>query len=174
MVEGRFNGGNDFESNHVDGGDGRRHDRKRCTGFPRLDRARGQANVPRNHLARTYDTIGRPLPGRKNVVLTRNPQRVSESPDLVFTDKEPQQLLADLEKEGYTQAVLAGGSVVNYLFASQGLIDELFITYVPKTFGAGVPLFAGKVTLDLELVSQKTLGEGRIQVRYRVVGPPRT
>ena len=123
--------------------------------------------------SRTYDTIGRPLPGRKNVVLTRNPQRVSESPDLVFTDREPQQLLADLEKEGYTQVVLAGGSVVNYLFASQGLIDELFITYVPKTFGAGLPLFAGKVTLDLELVSQKTLGEGRIQVRYRVVGPPR-
>jgi len=123
--------------------------------------------------SKTFDTIGRPLEGRKNIVLTRNRQRISEPPDLVFTGREPQRILADLEKEGYTQAVLAGGAVVNYLFASQGLIDELYITYVPKIFGAGVPLFAGRVTLDLELISQKTLGEGRIQVRYQVVGPPR-
>lgn len=122
--------------------------------------------------SRTFDTIGRPLPGRKNVVLTRNRQRISESPDLVFTDREPQRILADLEKEGFTQAVLAGGSIVNYLFASRGLVDEIYITYVPKIFGAGVPLFAGKLTLDLELISQKTLDEGRISVRYRVVGPP--
>lgn len=123
--------------------------------------------------SRTFDTIGRPLPGRKNVVLTRNPERISQTPDLVFTDREPRRILADLEDEGYHHAVLAGGSIVNYLFASQGLIDEMYITYVPKIFGAGVPLFAGQVSLELELISQKTLGEGRISVRYRVVDSAR-
>ena len=28
--------------------------------------------------SKTYDTIGKPLPGRKNVILTRNPHRLSE------------------------------------------------------------------------------------------------
>lgn len=123
--------------------------------------------------SRTFDTIGRPLPGRKNIVLTRNPQRVSEPPDLVFTDREPRRIIADLEAEGFRHAVVAGGSIVNYLFASQGLVDELYITYVPKTFGAGVPLFAGRILMELELISQKTLDEGRISVRYRVVSGPR-
>ena len=45
--------------------------------------------------SRTYDAIGKPLPGRKNIVLTRNKQRRSSHQDLVFTDSEPGVLLTD-------------------------------------------------------------------------------
>ena len=46
---------------------------------------------------KTYDTIGKPLPGRKNIVLTRNKQRQSAHQNLTFTDKEPGALLTALE-----------------------------------------------------------------------------
>jgi dihydrofolate reductase len=84
--------------------------------------------------SKTYDTIGGPLPGRKNVVLTRDQSRRSDSPELVFTGKSPRVVLADLQAEGYTTVVLAGGTVVNTLFARQGLIDEIMLTICPLFF----------------------------------------
>ena len=92
---------------------------------------------------RTYDAIGKPLPGRRNVVMTRNKQRRSSHPDLVYTGSEPADLLASLEAEGFVEVILAGGATINTLFAQKGLIDEIQVTYSPKVFGSGLPLFAG-------------------------------
>jgi dihydrofolate reductase len=119
--------------------------------------------------SKTYDTIGRPLPGRKNVVITRDKRRMSDRDDLVFTDKAPRALLQELEDQGYTEAVLAGGSHINYLFAREGVIDEIHITYAPVVFGEGLPLFAGPVSMDLELKDLTRLGADRILAIYRVV-----
>ncbi|MFZ0131883.1 MAG: dihydrofolate reductase family protein [Desulfobacterales bacterium] len=119
--------------------------------------------------SKTYDTIGKPLPGRKNIVLSRNKARISQHEDLVFTDKPPRQVLADLEEQGFTAAVLAGGSQVNTLFARADLIDELYLTYVPQVFGTGLSLFCDSMSLPLELIDFKPLGTGQIFARYRVV-----
>ncbi|MFZ0242946.1 MAG: dihydrofolate reductase family protein [Desulfobacterales bacterium] len=119
--------------------------------------------------SKTYDTIGRPLPGRKNVVLSRNKARVSQHEDLVFTDKPPGEVLADLEKQGFTAAVLAGGAQVNTLFARADLIDELYLTYVPQVFGTGLTLFCDSMSLPLALIDFKPLGTGQIFARYRVI-----
>ena len=36
--------------------------------------------------SKTYDTIGKPLPGRQNIVMTRNKTRRSEYDNLLFSD----------------------------------------------------------------------------------------
>ena len=118
--------------------------------------------------SRTYDAIGRPLPGRKNVVLTRNRQRRSEDPNLVYTDREPAALLTQLEAEGFHEVVLAGGATINTLFARQGLIDEIRLTFAPKVFGAGLTLFAGEISMDLQLLEFRQLGSDEVLMRYRV------
>ena len=118
--------------------------------------------------SKTYDAIGRPLPGRKNVVMTRNKQRRSSSPELVYTDKEPAALLSDLAAEGYDEVILAGGATINTLFARQGLIDEIQVTYSPKVFGAGLTLFAGELSMDLQLLTHRQLGTDEVLIRYRV------
>ena len=84
--------------------------------------------------SKTYDTIGKPLPGRKNVVLTRDKSRKSHSPELVFTAKAPREVLADLQAEGYSTAILAGGTLINTVFAREGLIDEIMLTICPAFF----------------------------------------
>jgi dihydrofolate reductase len=119
--------------------------------------------------SKTYDTIGGPLPGRKNVVLTRDESRRSDSPELVFTGKPPRAVLADLQAEGYTTVVLAGGTVVNTLFAREELIDEIMLTICPLFFGSGIGLFSGEVPLKLRLLSTEFLGSDAILAHYEVV-----
>lgn len=119
--------------------------------------------------SKTYDTIGKPLPGRKNIVFSRDKARVSMQKDLVFTSKKPRDLLAELRQDGYKTVVLAGGSQINTLFARDDLIDEIHVTYVPLIFGNGLSLFSESMTLKLELIDFRQLGSGQIFARYRVV-----
>lgn len=118
--------------------------------------------------SRTYDAIGKPLPGRKNVVMTRNKQRTSSHRDLVYSGRQPDALLDELKAEGFQEVVLAGGATINTLFARQKLIDEIHVTYAPKIFGTGLTLFAGEVSMDLHLLEFEKLGSEEILVRYQV------
>lgn len=119
--------------------------------------------------AKTYDTIGRPLPGRKNIVLSRDKSRVSSHENLVFTAQRPREILEGLRREGYHTVILAGGSQINTLFARDDLIDEIRLTYVPRVFGTGLSLFTEPVAITLDLVDFKPLGGGQIFARYRVI-----
>ena len=119
--------------------------------------------------SRTFDTIGKPLPGRKNVILTRDKSRISQWDNLVFTDQSVPDLLLQLKEEGYESVVLAGGARINTLFARHNLIDEVHVTYSPIIFGSGISLFSEKVHIDLRLIGFNQIGDDRIFVRYEVV-----
>lgn len=116
--------------------------------------------------SKTYDTIGRPLPGRKNIVITRNTSRVSDSPQLVYTSQKPQEILQGLQEEGFTKAAVIGGSQINTLFAREGLIDEYILTIAPKIFGDGLNLFSDSLDIDLELLESTILEEKYLLLRY--------
>ncbi len=92
----------------------------------------------------TYKTLGRPLPGRLHIVLTRTPAAQTDIPGRVeFTAAPPAAVLADLAGRGYTTAALVGGAQINALFLAADLVDELWLTVEPLIFGTGLPLFAG-------------------------------
>jgi len=119
--------------------------------------------------SKTFDTIGVPLSGRKNVILTRDTRRESKWDNLVFTDVHPRRLLAELEKEGYKEVVLAGGAFVNSLFAEENLIDELVITVCSKIFGYGISLFSEEISMDLELESVDRVGKNAVCLTCSVI-----
>ena len=119
--------------------------------------------------SKTYDTIGRPLPGRKNIILTRDKERTSDHPDLLFCNDAPEKILADLAREGYTTVALAGGAQINSLFAVRNLIDEIIITIAPRIFGTGLRLFTDSLDLKLQLLSTKILEENYLMVHYQVL-----
>lgn len=119
--------------------------------------------------SRTFDTFGAALPGRKHVVLTRNEGRKSDTPQVVFTSEGPARILAGLAKEGYDEVILGGGSRINHLFAEQGLIDEILVTFSPKIFGAGLSLFSDLIRMDLALIETGSIGEHTLFAHYRVV-----
>ena len=119
----------------------------------------------------TYDTIGRALPGRKNVVLTRKTDRCSNQDNLVFTNQKPAEILEDLTAEGFKHVILIGGAQVNYLFAREGLVDEMILTYCPKIFGTGLAVFSEEVLMDLKLLTVERLDNNVFWAHYEVLHP---
>jgi dihydrofolate reductase len=120
---------------------------------------------------KTYNTIGRPLPGRLNIVLTRKPDKNKNIPDsLEFTSEQPREILSRLENtKRFDTVILGGGATANGMFLKDNLIDELLLTVEPKLFGSGLPLFRGVETdLDLKLTDVKKIDDDVIQLRYRL------
>ena len=132
--------------------------------FARRSRAAGVVIMG----AKTFDTLGTPLPGRKNVVLSRNPERRSRPPDLIFTARPPGEVIAALAAEGYSEAILAGGARINSLFAAAGLIDEVIVTVSPLIFGSGLSLFDARLDLTLALLEVRQMEDDLVRLHYRV------
>ncbi len=118
----------------------------------------------------TYDTIGRPLPNRLNIVLTSKPNIEQNIPQqLEFTNLPPVELIKQLNARGYSEIILGGGATINSLFLKENLIDEIWLTIEPKIFGEGLSLFKNAdVNLDLELTEIKHLDDNVIHVRYKI------
>lgn len=118
----------------------------------------------------TYQTIGKPLPGRLNVIMSLLPEKNKNIPGILeFTNTPPKELLAKLESRGFSSVIIGGGATINGLFLKENLIDEIWLTIEPKIFGEGLSLFKGaEVDLDLELIEVKNLDKNVIQVRYEV------
>lgn len=119
--------------------------------------------------SKTYDTIGKPLPGRKNIILTRDSSRKSDHQDLFFTSDSPADILQKLEQEGHREAILAGGQQINTLFARENLIDEIVVTISPVIFGEGMGMFGEGIGLHLALKSVEKLGENSLVAHYNVL-----
>ena len=121
--------------------------------------------------SRTYGTIGRPLPKRLNVVMTRQPGAYESSDGLVFTSDPPKKIVQFLSDQGFTSAALIGGEIINNLFAQSKLINEIVITIAPKIFGTGLSLLSSPVDMNLSLVSVERLEFDHIMLRYLVDYP---
>jgi dihydrofolate reductase len=119
--------------------------------------------------SKTFDTIGKALPGRKNIVMTRDKTRKSNSENLIFTDQAPADILAGLEAEGYKEVALIGGAGINSLFARENLITHIHLTLVPTLFGTGLSLFNNEMARELELLEYREISPGHLLLIYRVV-----
>lgn len=118
----------------------------------------------------TFETLPGVLPGRLTVVMSRSAGAWEErEQNLVFTSKNPQEILEHLTSLGFEETIVAGGTTINSLFAREGLIDELLLTISPLTFGQGLGVFADDIELDLDLLSLEPLGEKSITTRYKIV-----
>jgi dihydrofolate reductase len=118
--------------------------------------------------SRTFETIGRALPGRRNIVLTSRPQSY-EAEGVEFTDESPRDLVNRLEDEGTKSLAVCGGAQVYHQFMQAGLVNELYLTVEPVLFGTGVKLFANELDIKLQLLSSDKLNEDVILLRYKVI-----
>jgi len=118
----------------------------------------------------TYDTIGRPLPGRLNLILSQEPEkRENISDSLEFIKATPKDIVSMLEKRGFETMILGGGATVNGSFLKENLIDEIWLTIEPKIFGEGLPLFNGAdMNINLEIISVEKIDDNVLHVRYRI------
>ncbi|RST72952.1 dihydrofolate reductase [Siminovitchia acidinfaciens] len=77
---------------------------------------------------KTYESIGRPLPGRTNIILTRDTAYTAEG-CLVFHSKED---LLDWIEENGPEVFITGGSEIFKLFLNH--VDRLYVTKIRACF----------------------------------------
>ena len=117
--------------------------------------------------SRTFATIGRALPERRNIVLTSRPDEIKVE-GVEATSETPADLLKRLEGEGVNDVAVIGGSAVYHSFMRAGLVEELYVTYVPVLFGSGVTLFSDELDCRLTLNEKTELPDGAVLMHYIV------
>jgi dihydrofolate reductase len=78
---------------------------------------------------KTYDSIGRPLPGRETIVLTRSPDASDSIPALHWVASKPQAL--ELAKQLSRPTFVVGGAEIYRLFFDE--CEEIWLTRVEST-----------------------------------------
>ena len=101
---------------------------------------------------KTYDTIGRPLPGRKTIVYTRSKDAID---GVECSNESPEALVARLQNEGYSSVAICGGQSIYTHFMQSGVVTDVYLTTEPVVFGAGMPLFQTEV--NVQLIRKKTI-----------------
>ena len=125
---------------------------------------------------KTYEAARNIIILKKNklrVVLTRNPEKYKREVvrgQLEFSSESPKDLVGRLEKQGYTEMLLVGGSGIYTAFFKNNLVDELHLSIEPFIFGRGKNLVLEEENVaELKLVSVKRLNKkGTLRLRYKV------
>jgi len=113
----------------------------------------------------TFKTIGRALPGRRNIVYSRSPVEVE---GVETTTESPTELVARLEREGHTELAVCGGASIYDMFLQAGVVDELYLTIEPILFAGGIPLLKHGADKKLALLDHKPLNDHTLLVHYEV------
>jgi len=117
----------------------------------------------------TYETIGKPLKGRLNIIMTRHPEDFENiDGELEWTSETPTEIIKRLKLEDRDQVAICGGSSVYSVFMHDKLVTDLYLTVEPVLFGNGVPLIDDLGRLDLELIEHQKLGEQAVMLHYKV------
>ncbi|HSX32014.1 MAG TPA: dihydrofolate reductase family protein [Candidatus Saccharimonadales bacterium] len=112
----------------------------------------------------TYNTIGKPLKGRRNLVYNATP---IDHPDVETITESPQELVARLTREGHEQLAVCGGHSIYNMFLQAGVVDELHLTVEPIMFGEGIPL--AKTQLNLELLDTTKINDNALALHYKIL-----
>jgi dihydrofolate reductase len=77
---------------------------------------------------KTYESIGKPLPGRRNIILTQNPEFQAEGCEVIHSVQEAVDEFHDQE------LFVIGGAEIFRLFTS--VVDRMYITHIEHEFEA--------------------------------------
>jgi dihydrofolate reductase len=107
---------------------------------------------------KTWESIGRPLPGRRNIVVSRNSDYQANGAELVSSLDQALQSLRDFERV----FVIGGQQLFNQAFP---LADQLFITEIELEV-EGDTFFEVPDPQNWKIVEKTEASEGDIQFSY--------
>ncbi len=104
------------------------------------------------------------------IVLTHDTAVKPSQPNVVFTDKTPQEIVRILEARGHHEAVIIGGTQTVSEFVKSGLVDELYLVVEPVLFGVGLPLLRDvDAEYKMTLLGVQKLNAHTVQLHYRLM-----
>jgi dihydrofolate reductase len=114
---------------------------------------------------KTFETFGRPLKDRRNIVMSRQDIRIS---GVETTKESAEELMERLQSEGVKELAVCGGAEIYKIFMEKNLVDEVFLTEENVEFKEGVPFLPEELRQKMELVSSTNLSPSTILLNYRV------
>lgn len=117
----------------------------------------------------TYRTIGRALPGRRNIVYSRSP---IDQEGIEVTAEAPELLVKRLEKEGFSEVAICGGAAIYSLFLQAGLVTDVYLTVEPLLFGSGISLASQPLKTRMHLAEKRQLTPDVLLLHYTVAAQP--
>ncbi|EKD43509.1 MAG: Bifunctional deaminase-reductase protein [uncultured bacterium] len=115
----------------------------------------------------TYKIAKKPLSKRNCLVFTRSLARKKSSPNLVYFDPAKQSVKKYIKKMKYRRIGILGGAQIYSYCLNHQLLDELYLTLEPISFGRGIAIFENKKTAKWRLNSVKHLNrKGSILFHY--------
>lgn len=115
--------------------------------------------------SKTFATLPHPLEKRLNIVYSKS--QIFEGAET--TQKNPEELLRELETRGFKEAAICGGSHVYTMFMKARVINTLYITIEPIVFGVGIRLFNEEMFYRLKLIESEEAENGALFLEYEVI-----
>lgn len=115
--------------------------------------------------ARTFATIGRALPGRRTIVYTHHPERITAE-GVETTAEPPAELVKRLKAEGAQGLAICGGAGIYTQFLQAEAVDELHLTIEPILFGEGIKLIDEPAQTTMSLIHFEPLNQHTIYLHY--------
>lgn len=118
---------------------------------------------------KTFESIGRILPGRTNIVVTRNPSlydiSIYDALNLIVRGSIEEAIETAKDQEGAGEIFIIGGGQIYKEAIEKGLVDRLYLTLVEGDFGADTffPEFSG-----FELMSEEEGFEGEYKYTFQI------
>jgi len=122
---------------------------------------------------KTYEAVSKwegdylkDLESVKKIIISGSNIDLKEGYELAHS---PEEALKILESNGFEEAIVTGGAIINSEFAKRDLIDEVILDVNPSILGSGIPVFQPKgFELKLELIDAEKITDGIVELRYKV------
>lgn len=103
------------------------------------------------------------------IVLTHDIKAKPAQSNVLFTNDSPENIIKQLSKKGYTEAVIIGGTQTVSEFMKAGLVNEIIFVVEPVLFGSGLPLLKGiESEYQLSLLEVNKLNGNTVQLHYSI------
>lgn len=114
---------------------------------------------------RTFESIGRILPGRTNIIVTQNPDFQMENAVVAHSLEEA--LRQAQGKEGSEEIFIFGGGQIFKEAMEKDLVDKLYLTLVEGDFGADTffPEYSG-----FKVLNEEAREEGDYKFKFLELG----
>jgi len=114
----------------------------------------------------TFQTLPRPMKDRLNIVYTRSSEKFEGAET---TSLDPITLIESLEKRGFKEVAICGGSSIYTQFLKAGVVDAIYLTIEPMLFGTGISILNEPHNIQLELKNHHKTDGGTLLLEYKVL-----
>lgn len=115
----------------------------------------------------TYKLAAKPLSKRRCFVFTHHPPKINSLKKISFINPQQQNIEKIIKASGYKKICVLGGTQIYSYCLKNNLLDEIYLTIEPLTFGGGLSLFENAQIKKWQLKSIKKLNQrGSILLHY--------